>query len=652
MATAKEIKAGAAFIELLLDKSPFLRGLRALESDFKSIGKKLVGVGSAIAGTATAALTGFTLATKEFADSASVIQDISDRTGVAASSLAALKFAADQTGTSLESLERALVGQNKFLLQVSQGGKEAGETLAQLGISGEQLLRANQEQRFLLLADGVSRVADEGLRAALAMKVFGKSGSQLGPLIAGGAAGVKQLTDQARQLGLVMSDADIAAGERLGDTFDQLFKLLAAIRQQVGVALVGTFQMGAEAIIRFLAAVNAFVASNREMVVAAFWTAVQVGALGAAVIAAGTALAGLGITISGIFAGVSALASAVAFLATPIGAVVGAVVAMIAVFTDWGHLTDQLMASLGRDLPRVMDAFKSSLDAGEVGLAFDILIETAKVKFKEVAVVIVTELVKGVRDGLVASTKLISQFIAPGTAQAIDAAVKFGDQLIGESQYRANTDRLDALIGKANDLRGARERAAQAADQGEPEPRWLKLQRLRDQLNAESRRRIAIDEQRAAEMRFQRDQMMQQRQQESVQRSLAQIAEAHRRALEAPLDQQLAMMQDIQQMAQQPLDVELPPEDDLAARFDGLFQDVLADPVADTLGQRLQSAVELAADEVRTAATFSSTEAGRTAGFLLTQKRNPNERLESLTTQQNGLIRDQLNALKNLEVAD
>ncbi|MFO0916638.1 MAG: hypothetical protein U0795_27030 [Pirellulales bacterium] len=651
MATAKEIKAGAAFIELLLDKSPFLRGLRALESDFKSIGKKLVGVGSAIAGTATAALTGFTLATKEFADSASVIQDISDRTGVAASSLAALKFAADQTGTSLESLERALVGQNKFLLQVSQGGKEAGETLAQLGISAEQLLRANQEQRFLLLADGVSRVADEGLRAALAMKVFGKSGSQLGPLIAGGAAGVKQLTDQARQLGLVMSDADIAAGERLGDTFDQVFKLLAAIRQQVGVALVGTFQMGAEAIIRFLAAVNAFVANNREMVVAAFWTAVQVGALGAAVIAAGTAIAGLGITISGIFAGVSALASAVAFLATPIGAVVGAVVAMIAVFTDWGHLTDQLMASLGRDLPRVMDAFKSSLDAGEVGLAFDILIETAKVKFKEVAVVIVTELVKGVRDGLVASTKLISQFIAPGTAQAIDAAVKFGDQLIGENQYRANTDLLDALIGQANDLRGARERAAQAAA-AEPEPRWLKLQRLRDQLNAESRRRIAIDEQRAAEMRFQRDQMMQQRQQESVQRSLAQIAEAHRQALEAPLDQQLAMMETIQQMAQQPLELELPPEDELAARFDGLFQDVLAEPVADTLGQRLQSAVELAADEVRTAATFSSTEAGRTAGFLLTQKRNPNERLETLTTQQNGLMRDQLNALKNLEVAD
>ncbi|MFO0911455.1 MAG: hypothetical protein U0795_00740 [Pirellulales bacterium] len=651
MATAKEIKAGAAFIELLLDKSPFLRGLRALESDFKSIGKKLVGVGSAIAGTATAALTGFALATKEFADSASVIQDISDRTGVAASSLAALKFAADQTGTSLESLERALVGQNKFLLQVSQGGKEASETLTQLGISGEQLLRANQEQRFLLLADGVSRVADEGLRAALAMKVFGKSGSQLGPLIAGGAAGVKQLTDQARQLGLVMSDADIAAGERLGDTFDQVFKLLAAIRQQVGVALVGTFQMGAEAIIRFLAAVNAFVASNREMVVAAFWTAVQVGALGAAVIAAGTALAGLGITISGTFAGVSALASAVAFLATPIGAVVGAVVAMIAVFTDWGHLTDQLMASLGRDLPRVMDAFKSSLDAGEVGLAFDILIETAKVKFKEVAAVIVTELVKGVRDGLLASTKLVAQYIAPGTAQALDAAVKFGDQLIGENQNRANTDRLDALIGKANDLRGARERAAKAAA-AEPEPRWMKLQRLRDQLNAESRRRIAMDEQRAAEMRFQRDQIMQQRQQESVERSLAQIAEAHRRALEAPLDQQLAMMQDIQQMAQQPLDLELPPEDDLAARFDGLFQDVLAEPVADTLGERLQSAVELAADEVRTAATFSSTEAGRTAGFLLTQKKNPNERLESLTTQQNSLMRDQLNALKNLEVAD
>jgi hypothetical protein len=414
--------------------------------------------------------------------------------------------------------------------------------------------------------------------------------------------------------------------------------------------LVDTFQSGAESIVRFLSAVTVFIAGNRELVVAAFETTLIVGALGAAIVGLGATFLTLGVAISGLMTGLSALASIAAFLVTPIGAVVGSAVALVAVFTDWQSLSSQLVQSLGRDLPRVFDAFRSAVDAGEVRLALDILIETAKVKFIELGGILATELIKGVAKGVTAAGKLLSSVVLPGAKPGFELVEKFGDELISDLAFRASTERLDALIGRANDLRGARERATAEAT-NEPMPRWMQLQIERDRLNAESRRRSALEEERAAQLRFAREQEMDRRQRESIQRSIAQIREAQQRAIGAPIDDQLTAMREIQELARAPLELELPGEDDLLARLEGL-EDELALPVADSFGERMHEAVQLAADEIRAASTFSSTEAGRTAGFLLTQKKNPNERLESLTMQQNVLMRDQLAAVKNLEVAN
>ena len=55
-------------------------------------------------------------------------------------------------------------------------------------------------------------------KTALAIKLFGKSGADLIPLLNQGRAGIKELTDEAAKLGIVISTETAAKAEQFNDT--------------------------------------------------------------------------------------------------------------------------------------------------------------------------------------------------------------------------------------------------------------------------------------------------------------------------------------------------------------------------------------------------------------------------------------------------
>jgi hypothetical protein len=73
--------------------------------------------------------------------------------------------------------------------------------------------------QFKVIGDNLAKVTDATTKASLAIDVFGKSGTQLLPLLADGEKGLQALEDRARDLGLTFSQEDADAATKFGDIF-------------------------------------------------------------------------------------------------------------------------------------------------------------------------------------------------------------------------------------------------------------------------------------------------------------------------------------------------------------------------------------------------------------------------------------------------
>jgi len=208
-----------------------------LQKDVEKIHGTLDGIQQLASNVGKALAAAFTVtavvgAVKQFIGAASELQDLSDRTGIAASSLEKLQLAFEQSGIGLDAvttgiarLEKALVG----------GDHAAVSALDKLGLSVEDLKRMAPEDQFLTVADAIGRIQNPTEKAYAAMTIFGKGGQQL---LAGLTGHLKETTDEFQKMGLVVDDQTIAAADQFGDELVVVGKqLLALVATIVGPLL-------------------------------------------------------------------------------------------------------------------------------------------------------------------------------------------------------------------------------------------------------------------------------------------------------------------------------------------------------------------------------------------------------------------------------
>ena len=107
----------------------------------------------------------------------------------------------------------------------------------------------SSSEAFDQVMAAMAGMTDESERNALANDIFGKSYSELTPLLNEGAAGMDALKQQAVDLGGVMSNDAVASGEALGDTLDQISLIGAGLFNTVATMLMPAIQTFADWII-------------------------------------------------------------------------------------------------------------------------------------------------------------------------------------------------------------------------------------------------------------------------------------------------------------------------------------------------------------------------------------------------------------------
>lgn len=335
MPSASGIRAGQAFVEIFANDKRLIQGLNAASKRLKAWGQSISSLGQKMLLGGLAAGGGLFGASQVFAATGDVLQKMSQRTGISVEALSELGYAAEQSGASLEVVEASVRTMQKRLAEAQAGSTAVEETFNAIGLSLEQLANLKPDEQFELIADRLAQIEDPAQRTAAAMQIFGKSGAQLLPLISGGAQGIQELRNRARQLGLTISTEDADAAAAFGDAMSDLWKTMRQGIFYIGAAVAPVLQNLAENLSQVARAVADWLNRNRELIrMITIVTGIVIGA-GAAITAFGYAVSAAGMLLEGLATAVSiassvigALVGVIGFIATPVGAAVAALASL------------------------------------------------------------------------------------------------------------------------------------------------------------------------------------------------------------------------------------------------------------------------------------------------------------------------------------
>lgn len=178
-----------------------------------------------LAGAAAVAGGAIFVFAKRAADTADEAGKMAQKVGLTAESFSALKYAATIADVSTESLGIGLKQLSKHMQEAQQGAGDAYQAFRALGISAidtaTKQLRPTEDV-LLDLAERFARMEDGAGKTALALRYFGKSGSDLIPFLNQGREGIRQLMEEARKLGIVISTEAAKQAEEFNDNLRRL----------------------------------------------------------------------------------------------------------------------------------------------------------------------------------------------------------------------------------------------------------------------------------------------------------------------------------------------------------------------------------------------------------------------------------------------
>lgn len=182
---------------------------------------------AAVAGVVTAvAAVGAGLAkmTLDAAEAADELNTLSVKTGISTDELQKLQYAAGTVDVSVETVAGAMGKMSKNMASAADGSKSAQAAFEKLGVTvqNDDGSFRDRNQVFQETIAALGQITDETERDAAAMAVFGKSATELNPLILGGAEALQELGDHAEEAGLIMSGETLDSLAHLADRFDIL----------------------------------------------------------------------------------------------------------------------------------------------------------------------------------------------------------------------------------------------------------------------------------------------------------------------------------------------------------------------------------------------------------------------------------------------
>ena len=241
---------------------------RSLKNTVDSAADAAVKIAGPFAGIAASLGMGVKEAVTGFAAAGDAVDKMAARVGLSAETLQEWSFAAKHAGTSPEALENGLKDLSKHMAEIASGSDTTSSAATLFKALGIAVKDAGGKIRpvaevFEEFADAIKRNEDPALRTRMAMATLGEGGRSLIPMMSAGSEGLREMSKQARDLGLVMSSEDVAAAANLTDHLDDMRAVFGSIGTTIGAKL-------APVVVRLADQFRDLVAANREAFSARF----------------------------------------------------------------------------------------------------------------------------------------------------------------------------------------------------------------------------------------------------------------------------------------------------------------------------------------------------------------------------------------------
>jgi len=165
---------------------------------------------------------------------AEATQRLADSTGASAELLQALRGRLEQAGYAAEIGAQSINKLNRFLGEARGGNEQAAKLFGDIGVSLEGI--GSTDEAVARVLDAISLLPDPAQRAAAAGKLLGEeAGGKLVNAVGGGADAIRQMIEEQRSLGQVISGRTVASLADLNTTLGKTQQALEGV-QTVAVA--------------------------------------------------------------------------------------------------------------------------------------------------------------------------------------------------------------------------------------------------------------------------------------------------------------------------------------------------------------------------------------------------------------------------------
>jgi hypothetical protein len=230
MGAGSDIRAGKAYVEVYLNKSLLVKGLKGVAGELRAFGAGVSSMGKQLMAVGLSVTAPMLVAAKSWASSGAELYRMSQRTGMAVEQLSALKFAAESSGVEMETLETSIKKMQKAVYAAAQGKGEGPAFL-------HGLVGMGPEQQLDAIADKLAGVTNPAERAAVAMEIFGKGGTAMLPMLAGGAKGLAEFRKEAEAMGMIRSKESAQAALALSVAWTHVTGAVNSLKNALGSAI-------------------------------------------------------------------------------------------------------------------------------------------------------------------------------------------------------------------------------------------------------------------------------------------------------------------------------------------------------------------------------------------------------------------------------
>lgn len=236
---------GALRAVLGIETAQFETGLKSAQSQLSGFGAGVAKAGAAAAVAFAAAGAAVAIGLKGAIESADKLNKASQSIGMPVEELSKLKYAADLSDVSMESLGVSMGKLSKSMSAVAGGAAgPAAEAFKALRIEVQNSDGSLKSNSVVLgeIAGKFKGYEDGAAKTALAIAIFGKAGAAMIPLLNQGKDGLAEASAEAERYGLVLDKRTAMAAEAFNDNLKRMSAITEGAWTQLAAKLLPTLE--------------------------------------------------------------------------------------------------------------------------------------------------------------------------------------------------------------------------------------------------------------------------------------------------------------------------------------------------------------------------------------------------------------------------